>query len=50
MENKNERIVDFKEHKDKKEEEESQLTNEEEREIQDLISEYERYSNDDDYE
>lgn len=50
MNQENKRVVDFNEMKEKRDEEELQLNIEEEREIQELIEEYEKYANNSDYE
>lgn len=50
METKKEQVVNFREAKERKEEEQAELTNEEEREIQELINEFEIYSKHEDYE
>ncbi|MEB7846342.1 MULTISPECIES: hypothetical protein [Staphylococcaceae] len=50
MKESNKQVLDFKEIQKRKEEEESRLSIEEEREIQELMKEFEKYSNSEDYE
>lgn len=50
MESEEKNVLNFNEMKEKKEEEELQLNSDEEREIQSLIEEYEKYANDSEYE
>lgn len=50
MESEEKNVLNFNEMKEKKEEEELQLNSDEEREIQNLIEEYEKYANNSEYE